>query len=386
MRPLEQAPHSILICNIRLIGDVVLTTPLIKLLKEQYPQACIDFLANRGTGEFLEKDPRINKVHYSDKWRAGGRGLSVGYLAKILGRYDWAICLNPSDRGTVATVLAGRSCRVGFYEENKPLGAFWRKLLLSRPLAYDEEQHVVLSCGRIAEALGVPVHRLTVQIFWDDADAAAVLTLLRGDARSGQGYAVVHPFARWQYKYWDIARFAEVNDYIGSRYGLLPVWTSSPDAEEKRLLVEAAALCAIPPLVIPGQLSLNQMACLLHGAKLYVGLDTAITHIAASTGVPTVALYGPTEIWRWHPWDNAAKPGVSLTSGYRGDFHSGNVSALQAGCSHSPCIRPQCYHGGVENPCMMDLSVERVEREIDRFMRDAASNVSYANKDSLHAG
>ena len=64
-----------LIINIRLIGDVILTTPLIGLLKEAYPDAAIDLLVNRGTGEFLEKDPRVRGVIYSngDAQSGGGR-------------------------------------------------------------------------------------------------------------------------------------------------------------------------------------------------------------------------------------------------------------------------------------------------------------------------
>jgi len=128
------------------------------------------------------------------------------------------------------------------------------------------------------------------------------------------------------------------------------------------------------------------MACLLHGARLYLGLDTAITHIAASTGVPTVALYGPTEIWRWHPWDNAAKQEDALSTGYRGAFRSGNVVALQAECKHYPCIRPQCYLVGTENPCLMALNTEIVCAEIDTVMQRAEIRDNYSTQNfAYHA-
>lgn len=370
MKPLGKPPKSILICNIRLIGDVVLTTPLVALLKQQYPNARIDFLVNSGTGEFLEKDPRITKVLYSDKWRDGSGGLFNGYLGKILGKYDLAICMNPSDRGTIATILAGCSCRVGFYEARNPFGAFWRKALLTHPLLYDDKQHVVLSCAWIADTLGLPVTQLEVKVFWDSADTEAVYKLLM---KNKQEYFVVHPFARWRYKYWDIERFAAVSDYIFTQYGLMPVWTSSPDPEETKLLISAAELCKIHPLLIPGQLTLNQMACLLQGASLYLGLDTAITHIAASTGVPTIALYGPTEIWRWHPWDNTMSLNNTLQSGYRGDYRSSTIIALQAPCDYYPCVRPSCYGEDSKIPCLMALSIDKVCIEVDQILSPVSS-------------
>lgn len=369
MRPVIVVPRSILICNIRLIGDVVLTTPLIGLLKQQYPDVEIDLLVNRGTGEFLEKDPRVNRVIYSEKWqRSGSKKNRNNYLMNIIGRYDWSICLNASDRGNLAVALAARQVRLGFYEDSRCLGALWRKALLSHPLPFDEEQHVGTRCCQIAKTLGVPVERLEVKVFWNSADSD-IVQMTMGETCRSRGYFVVHPFARWRYKYWDIKRFAEVSDYVSRQYGLQPVWTSSPDESEIKLLEAAAVTCAVTPLLVPGTFTLNQMACLLDGASLYIGLDTAITHIAAATGVPTLALYGPTEIWRWHPWDNAAAPGDVLTSGYRGTFRSGNVVALQAACEHYPCIRPRCYANGLENPCMMALRVNCICAEVDLMLQ-----------------
>ena len=374
MTTLQTPIRSILIANIRLIGDVVLTTPLIGLFRQLFPGAAIDFLVNRGTGEFLEKDPRVRRVIYSEKWQQGHSGGAGGYLMTIAGRYDLAVCLNPSDRGTLATVLAGRRVRLGFYEPEKPLGTFWRKLLLSHALPYDQELHPVARCGQIAQLVGAERGPLPVAVHWDQSDGVAVAdTLTQGGADSG--YFVVHPFARWRYKYWDIHRFCAVSDRVAQRYGLHPVWTSSPDPDEVAQVREAAARCAVAPLVVPGSFSLNRMACLLQGARLYLGLDTAITHIAAAVGTPLVALYGPTEIWRWHPWDNATLPENQLSTGYRGAYRSGNVVALQTACEHYPCIRPGCYREGSENPCLMAIGAEEVCVEVGRLVQSGCVQI-----------
>lgn len=364
------APQSILVINIRLIGDVVLSTPLLDILKSAYPDAEIDFLVNRGTGEFLEKDPRVRRVYYSEKWSSHGRSYSNSYMAAIFRKYDVSICMNASDRGVLAAIAAGMRTRIGFYEPRFKFGAFWRKLLLSHALVYLEDVHVITRCKEVLSALRLEADRLTVKIFWDDSDADVVESTLNRHEIQG-GYFVVHPFARWQYKYWDVNRFARISDMVARRYNLRPVWTSSPDGKEMELLTTTASICSVPPVLIMGTFSLNQMACLIQKASLYIGLDTAISHIAAASGIPVVALYGPTEMWRWHPWNNNASLGVRMPAGTRGVFREGSIVAMQAECEHYPCIRPACYGDGIDNPCLMALSVDDVFREITTLLGPA---------------
>ncbi len=163
----------------------------------------------------------------------------------------------------------------------------------------------------VAEAIGIPVPRLEVKVFWDREDEARVDGLLRREGVHGP-FFVVHPFARWKYKYWVPDRFANVSDEIAGGYGIRPVWTSSPDPEEMRLLREAAALCRIRPALCAGEFTLNQMTYLLSRASLYVGLDTAVSHLAATTGVPMVVLFGPTIAERWSPWNNEGPVGAAV--------------------------------------------------------------------------
>lgn len=372
---MPKVPTSILLINIRLIGDVVLSTPLLDVLANAYPEAQIDFLVNRGTGEFLEKDPRVRRVYYSEKWQKGARSASNNYLIHLFRRYDLAVCLNSSDRACLAAVAAGRQTRIGFYDPGHASGAWWRKLLMNKALPYRDDLHVVMHCQEIAEALGLPVDRLRVRLYWDENDNDIVAGMLGPHAVPGS-YVVIHPFARWRYKYWDIDRFIELSDLVAEQYRLTPVWTSSPDPEEVGLLVAAAKRCATPPVVIPGTLTLNQMACLIEQSALYLGLDTAISHIAASTGVPMVALYGPTEMWRWHPWDNGASVKERATADtFRGTYRSGAIIALQAACEYYPCIRPHCYREGGENPCLMALSTRDVLQEISALLSKNGTRV-----------
>ncbi|TWJ19288.1 glycosyltransferase family 9 protein [Geobacter argillaceus] len=357
---MNSSPETILIVCIRLIGDVILTTPLIGLLKEAYPEAAIDLLVGKGTGEFLEKDPRIRRVHYSEK---GG----TGYFREIFRKYDLAINMNASDRGNIAVLFAGRTTRVGFYQGwGGGWRNLWKRLFFTHPIPFPGYMHVARISQLVSEGLGHRVERLEAKVYWDAADQTAVTETLRTLDVIGS-YFVIHPFARWDYKYWRMERFAEVSDALVDRYGLQPVWTSSPDAREIELLGQAALLCRHRPALITGEFSLNRMACLLASATFYLGLDTAVSHLAATVGVPMVALYGPTFAERWSPWNNSG-PAAQQCPALRGNQQCGSMVLLQSDEECVPCGNAGCGDLGGESRCLAAIGTEDVLAAAERLL------------------
>ena len=366
--PVSPPPRSILVACIRLIGDVILSTPLVGLLKSAYPEAQIDYLVNRGTGEFLEKDPRIRRVLYTRN-REARKPIGdpePGYFRKILCRYDMAITLNASDRGNIAVLIAGRRVRIGFYQELGVLKTGWRKRFLTHPLPFPGMIHVARVSQLVAEAIAIPVPRLEAKVFWDAEDEGKAGEFLRREGIDGP-FFVVHPFARWRYKYWVADRFANVSDEIAGGYGIRPVWTSSPDPEEMRLLREAAALCRIPPALCAGEFTLNQVTCLLSRASLYVGLDTAVSHLAATTGVPMVVLFGPTIAERWSPWNNEGPVGQQCPLP-RGTQRAGRMILIQKDWDCVPCGKAGCDGEGGESRCITEIQVPEVLDAVRELM------------------
>jgi heptosyltransferase-3 len=366
--PISPPPRSILVVCIRLIGDVILSTPLIGLLKSAYPDAEIDYLVNRGTGEFLEKDPGIRSVLYTRNREARKPvgNPEPGYFRKILRRYDMAITLNASDRGNLAVLIAGRRVRIGFYQELGVLKTVWRKLLLTHPLPFPGMIHVARVSQLVAEAIAIPVPRLEAKVFWDREDEGKREEFLRREGVPGP-FFVVHPFARWGYKYWVADRFAKVSDGIAGGYGLRPVWTSSPDPEEMRLLRDAAAHCRFPPALCAGELTLNGMTCLLSKAALYVGLDTAVSHLAATTGIPMVVLFGPTIAERWSPWNNDG-PVAQQCPLPRGIQRTGRMVLVQKDWECVPCGKAGCDGKGGESLCLTEIQTPEVLDAVRELM------------------
>ncbi|MGD0584994.1 MAG: glycosyltransferase family 9 protein [Oryzomonas sp.] len=355
---MKSIPKTILIVNIRLIGDVILTTPLIGLFKDAYPGVAIDLLVNRGTGEFLEKDPRVRRVLYSSNRETPAERKRNRYLMDIFCRYDMAVNMNASDRGNIAVLLAGRRWRSGLYLGGRFWQDIWKKILFTHPIDYPYPIHVARVCQVVAQKLGLSVDKLEAKVFWDTRDEEKVCAVL-GHQQVVQPYFVIHPFARWRYKYWQFENFARVSDAIAERYRMQPLWTSSPDPAEKKALEEAAAICRIPPALVRGELNLNQMTYLLSRASLYVGLDTAVSHLAATTGIPMVALYGPTITDVWSPWNNSGLVAQQCPLP-RGKQRTGNIIVIQGDRPCIPCGRSGCDDQGGESPCLLEIGTDEV--------------------------
>ena len=277
--------------------------------------------------------------------------------------------MNASDRGNIAVLVASRRWRVGIYYGNQFWKDFWKRLFFSHPIPYPFPIHYARLCQVIAERLGLKVNRLEAKVFWDAHDEARVDSLLSALAVKGD-YFVIHPFARWRYKYWQLEKFADVSDAIAAKYGLQPVWTSSPAAEERQALAAAAALCRIGPALIPGDLNLNQMTCLLSRSALYVGLDTAVSHLAATTGIPMVALYGPTHTDWWSPWNNDG-PVTQQCPLPRGKQRTGSIIVIQRDMPCVPCGQSGCDGNGIEPPCMLEIEVSEVLDAVAELMGES---------------
>jgi heptosyltransferase-3 len=117
---------------------------------------------------------------------------------------------------------------------------------------------------------------------------------------------------------------------------------------------------------------------------LYVGPDTAVTHLAAATGVPTVALYGPTNHLKWAPWpaDYAKNQSPFINKG--GVQQVGNVILIQGLQDCVPCHQEGCErHLSSKSRCLEELDSMIVIRAVQNLVTLKSMNIESANQ-SLH--
>ena len=344
------APQRILVIVTRRIGDVLLATPLIRSLKQAWPSARIDALVFAGTEGVLFGNTDIDQVHTVP---ARPRFTThAALIARLFRRYDLALSLVPGDRPTLYAWLCGRHS-IGLVIDAP--GQRWKQWLLDQGVPVDTQNtHMVRVHLTLADALNV-APAANVVTAWRPEDATAVDALL---GESGTSLAVLHPYPKFRYKMWRREGWVEVARWLHAN-GYRVVLTGSPDADE-RDYVAAIARQVPETLDLAGHLTLGGTAALLARAKIYVGPDTAITHLAAASGIPTIALFGPSDPVKWGPWPSGhqatANPWQRL-----GDQHNGNVHLLQGRAPCVPCKLEGCdRHTESDSECLLTLPAELV--------------------------
>lgn len=332
----------------RFLGDTLLATPLARSLADAGYQ--VDWLVAPGTESIIQDQPFAHAVHVLEPKTAK----TWKTLRKLRGRYDIACVTTPSDRPMLVAFMAAK--QVFALAVNRPQEA-WKRRLAKASCLYDDISHRASYAFDLARLAGVPVCR-DVGIDWTKADTAAVRAVLGWKARTR--FVHIHPFARWGYKHWPQANWQELLARL-LESGLHIAITAGP-GERQAAETLAAELAPERVRILAGELSWPQLASLSHQAIGYIGLDTANTHLAASTGTPTLAIFGPTDPRLWGPWPNGfagRSPYQPFTSG--GIQHQGNVMLIQHTFGCVPCQLEGCdRHRESRSACMDTLGVEQV--------------------------
>jgi heptosyltransferase III len=346
-------PEKILVVATQRIGDVLLTTPLIRSLRRAWPQAQIDALVFESTKGILAANPDLHEVITTTEQPTFGEHARL--YRRIWRAYDVAISTMAGDRPTLYAWAAGHE-RVGALLPDRK--SRWKRRLLSHWVEFDNlNTHAVLMNLKLVELLDVPKH-YEVVVSWSDAAAVRIDALLSHQAPN-QRLAVLHLYPKFNYKMWHAQGWSALAHRLTSQ-GLRIVLSGSDSAEELYYIEKILPLLPQNTLNLAGQLNLEQLACLLSRAAIYIGPDTAVTHIAAAVGVPTVALYGPSNPVKWGPWPKNHReernPWKRL-----GSQRSGNVVLIQGQGACVPCLLEGCDRNIASfSDCLQELAAEKV--------------------------
>ena len=344
-------PRRILVIVTRRIGDVLLATPLIRSLKQAWPGAQIEALVFDGTQGVLTANPDLHAVHAVPE--RPGIAQHVALLMRLFKRYDLALSLLPGDRPTLYAWLAGQRS-IGLIIDQP--GQRWKQRFLDQWIALDAvNMHTVRAHLALADALGIPALPEVV-VSWRDEDVAAVDTLL---GNSCGALAVLHPHPKFRYKMWREQGWIDIATWLIDN-GVRVALTGGPAADERAYVTAIAQQLPASVINTAGKLSLGGVAALLAHAQFYVGPDTAVTHMAAASGVPTIALFGPGDPVKWGPWP---KNHPATTNPWRrlGDQRVGNVQLVQGRAACVPCGHEGCErHVGSASDCLLAIPASTV--------------------------
>lgn len=355
---------KILVLKFRNIGDVLLTTPLLDALGAAYPDAKIDMALNAGTEAVIQGHPAIRHVHVYDRKaiRQGSFWNRIRQEAAFAERirqekYYTVIALTEGDRSAWLARYSGAKERVGIPSRKNRL----QQKMFIKHMPSQEKRHTVEWNLDAARVLGIPVSQKRVSITWDESDEAGLPEL-------PETFVHIHPLSRWQFKCIHNGTMARVIDYIQTDKQIPVVLTASDDSREKHKLAQILSHCQSAPLNLAGTLSLKRVAALTSKARAFIGVDTAIMHMAAAVDTPVMAFFGPSGAFHWGPWDNAL-----MESGYterHGNQRMGRHRVIQDSRGCVPCGKDGC-EGSKESDCLMRLDFGMIRNEIDALLEDA---------------
>jgi heptosyltransferase-3 len=356
------APRSVLVVCMRRIGDVLLATPVARSIKAAWPDAAIDMLVFRGTEGVLVGNPDLREVIAVGEGEGFARGVAL--LARLWRKYDHAISVQSGDRPTLMAWAAGR--RATGFAEPGPHAALKRLLLDDAVQPDPAGEHTVAANLRLLAPLGVPA-LAAVRVSWDEGAEMRARAAFPGIA-AGQPFALLHVSPKFAYKQWTAAGWGELARWLESKAMTVVVAGGASAGERAHL---EAILRAMPPGVIDisGKLDLAALAWLIERAKVYVGTDTAVTHMAAALGVPSVAIFGPSSPVRWGPWPKDFAAGPASPWKLIGTQRQGNVLLLQGETDCVPCLEEGCErHVESRSDCLQHLPASRAIHAVQQVL------------------
>ncbi|OQW32076.1 MAG: hypothetical protein A4E20_02840 [Nitrospira sp. SG-bin2] len=349
----DLALNSVLIVCTRRIGDVLLATPVVRSIKAAYPEAVIDLLVFEGTQSVVAANPDLRRV-----WTIAERPTTRAQLllsCSLWRRYDLAISVLTGDRPTFYSWVSGRY-RVGALLPDAK--SWWKRRLLDEWVPFDNlNTHTVAMNLRLLESLNVAPLPTPV-VSWRQEDEVAVRRLCSA-VDGAQAYAVLHVSPKFVYKTWTVAGWEAFGRWLADQ-GLTIVVTGGDAPGEGAFCEDVVQRLPKGTVNLAGQVGLPALGYLLSRAALYVGTDTAVSHMAAAVGAPTVVLFGPSNPVKWGPWP---KDFPLADSPWRkhGSQRQGNVFLLQGEGDCVPCLGEGCdRHINSLSNCLQQLPAGRV--------------------------
>jgi heptosyltransferase-3 len=330
---------------------------LIRSVRRAWPGAQIDVLVFDGSDGIIAGNPDIDRILTLPQRPTAVESLRL--IRRLWRSYDVAVSTQSGDRPTAFAFAAGR-WRVGVTTNTDPwLARALKRIALHRAVPAAEKLHRVEQNLRLVDALDIP--RIPELVCPAPANAVAT---------NGE-YAVIHAAPMFAYKEWTMDGWRSVAASLATR-GISTIAIGGPGEAERRYLEEVwRGVCEFH------QLEWSQTMKLLTNARVYIGPDTATTHLAAAAGCPTVALFGPMDPRVWGPWPIGGLAAPWQASGTI--QNRGNVWIVQNALPCLPCTFEGCErHIGSASICLEELSSEQFLQAVDQALASTPPRAAVA--------
>jgi len=347
-RPLQNLePKRVLIVRTDRIGDVTLSTPVIKAIYDAYPNSFISFMVRPYAREIVEGNPYLDEVIVFDK-RGSHKGLlGTARLAHTLKdkKFDIALVLHPTIRVHLIAFLARIPARIGY---DKKMG-----FLLSKRIGHTKQlgqKHEAEYSLDILKEIGIEGRDTKPMVPQDGEAARKIGEILVSRGVGAEDIVIgIHPGASCPSKRWPLKKFAELADRLTKTLRAKVVIVAGPS--DKRIGDELVSLAKNKGRVInlAGCTSVKGLAALLKRCNLFISNDSGPVHIAVAAGTPVIAIFGRNEKGlspaRWKPLGE-----------------DDIVIHKEVGCAE--CLAHECK---IDFRCIRSIEVDEVMGAVGKF-------------------
>ncbi len=338
---------SILVIQTAFVGDVVLTTPLLRELRRVRPRDTISVLTNENGKHLLRGLPFVDELLvFGKRWNLRETSTYVSTLMNLRRRsFDVAIAAHRSFRSGVLCRVSGADFRVGF--AGAP-GAW----AYGQKVKWDPSSHAIERYLDLSQSVGGERARADKQpVLAVDPSAAEQVDALLGKA--GDPLVCIAPGSNRTTKRWLPRGFAEVAAEVAER-GLRPILIGAP--RELELCREVSRLSRVKAEVMAGKIGIPELVALVARSRALVANDSGPSHIASALNVPVVSIFGPT----------------AATAGYAAFGVNSRIVE-----NHDLSCRPCSARGPKSCPeghfrCMGDIEAGAVMAVLDELTGEAA--------------
>ena len=308
---LRPAIQRLLIVRLGSMGDVVHTLPAAAALRQAFPDATIGWLIEERWAELLctlpeprsgprsLRRPIVDRVHVVDtkKWRKDLASAQTwermaASLSELRApRYQIAVDFQGAVRSALLARWSGAPTIYGTMQPRENIAS----MICSRQVIVSGTHVVEQNLSLAAAITGIPLQPSTIELPTDECAEVRCENWLR--ERSITRFVLLNPGAGWGAKQWPAERYGAAGKKL-AQHGLKPLINFGPGEEELARSVEDASEGAAETV----SSSLTQLIALSRRASLFIGGDTGPMHLAASLGIPVVAIFGPTDPARNGPY------------------------------------------------------------------------------------
>ena len=297
---IELANKRIIVTFLMHLGDLILTTPFLYVLRRAAPGAHITYLVDEKLADIVRHNPNIDEVWTIDKKGKDNNIPSLLAMSSRIsaGSFDVLINLHPNERCSFIDAFARVPLKLG-------ASHFLFRTCFSPYIKLNRTIHAADMYLDVLAKIGVKnLKNNGLEVFPGDEDKAFVAGFWRSEQVKNEdkligfniGSAVIT-------KRWASERFAKVADTLAQEGYRTIFFGGTMDAD---MVQEAAALMQTKPIIATGKLKLVQLAAAMSRCSLIITNDSGPMHVAISQKVPIVAMYGPSHTDLYGPYTKKA--------------------------------------------------------------------------------